>query len=231
MPASENPRHRSIHSFVVRSGRMTQGQQKAFDQYWSEKGLSIDAGFIDHQAVFGRKAPLILEIGFGMGASLVQMAEEAPDQDFIGIEVHRPGIGKLFQGMEESNVDNIRVYCDDAVEVIKQCIVDNSLDRVQIYFPDPWHKKKHHKRRLIQAEFVSALRQKLKTGAVIHLATDWEDYAKQMMAVMMAAQGFKNQEEGFCFAPRPHYRPVTKFEKRGTRLGHGVWDLLFEKTH
>jgi tRNA (guanine-N7-)-methyltransferase len=226
----EKIHRRSIHSFVVRSGRMTQGQQRAFDRYWSQYGLDKESGLIDYEHIFGCDGPVVLEIGFGMGGSLVEMAKAAPEQNFIGVEVHRPGIGKLLQTMEEHEVGNIRVFCDDAVEVLKQSIADSSLDRVQIYFPDPWHKKKHHKRRLIQPEFIRSLHQKLKIGAVIHLATDWEHYAEQMMDVLSSAQGFKNQMDEYCFAPRPDYRPVTKFEKRGERLGHGVWDLLFEKT-
>ncbi len=226
----DDKKRRSIRSFVLRTGRMTPGQQKAYDSHWPSKGLLLADGMIDYAQVFGRRAPLVLEIGFGMGASLVEMAKAAPEQDFIGIEVHSPGVGKLLHGMEEQNVDNIRVYCDDAVEVLKQCIADNSLDRVQIYFPDPWHKKKHHKRRLIQTPFVQALRSKLKVGGVLHLATDWEHYAEHMMEVMAAAEGFSNQADEYCFSDRPAYRPITKFEKRGERLGHGVWDLLFDKT-
>ncbi len=220
---------RRIRSFVLRTGRMTAGQQNAFDTYWPQKGLSLDGGMLDYSEVFGRSAPVVLEIGFGMGASLVEMAKAAPEQDFIGIEVHVPGVGKLLHSMEQQGVENIRVYSDDAVDVLNTCIADESLDRVQIYFPDPWHKKKHHKRRLIQPDFVQTLYRKLKPGGVIHLATDWEHYAEYMMEVMSADEGFRNQSEIFCFSERPDYRPVTKFEKRGERLGHGVWDLLFEK--
>ena len=192
--------------------------------------MQLEQGMLDFQTVFGRQGPVVLEIGFGMGASLVEMAGRDASTDFIGIEVHLPGVGKLFHLMQEQAVENIRAYCDDAVEVLTHCIPDNSLDRIQIYFPDPWHKKKHHKRRLIQPAFVQALRQKLKSGGVLHLATDWEHYAEHMMEVMCAAEGFNNQAEALCFAERPEYRPITKFEKRGERLGHGVWDLLFEKT-
>ncbi len=227
--SDEEKKHRRIRSFVLRSGRMTSGQQNAYDRHWPSKGLSLGDGMLDYPATFARSAPLVLEIGFGMGASLVEMAKAAPQQDFIGIEVHLPGVGKLLHSMEEQGVDNIRVYCDDAVEVLKGCIADNSLDRIQIYFPDPWHKKKHHKRRLITPDFIQALRRKLKIGGVIHLATDWEHYAEQMMEVMTAAKGFNNQADKFCFSPRPDFRYTTKFEKRGERLGHGVWDLLFDK--
>ena len=222
--------HRAIRSFVKRSGRMTPGQQAAFDKYWPLKGLQLSDGMISYDDVFFRKAPVVLEIGFGMGVSLVQMAKESPLTDFIGIEVHEPGIGKLLHGMEEQQIDNIRVYCDDAIEVLRECIPDCSLDRVQIYFPDPWHKKKHNKRRMIQAKFVEDLACKIRDGGVVHLATDWEDYAEQMMEVMTASPQFVNQGDEYAFSERPEYRPVTKFEKRGERLGHGVWDLLFVKS-
>lgn len=221
-------RRRSIRSFVLRQGRMTAGQQRAFDELWPRWGLSREAGRLDPQRVFGRSAPLVCEIGFGMGESLIEMAQAAPEQDFIGIEVHRPGVGKLLSGMAAAGIDNIRVYNDDAVEVLDDCIDDNALDVVQIFFPDPWHKKRHNKRRLIQPVFVQKLRRKLKIGGFIHLATDWHDYAEQMLEVMRAADGFRNQA-GAGYAPRPERRPTTKFEKRGERLGHGVWDLLFER--
>lgn len=221
---------RRIRSFVLRTGRMTEGQKRAYDLHWPSKGLELKKGAIAMPEVFGREAPVVLEIGFGMGDSLAQMAAAEPDKDFIGVEVHSPGVGRLMHLIDESGIENLRAYCDDAVEVLEQCIADNSLSRVQIYFPDPWHKKRHHKRRLVQPEFVQLLRRKLKPGGVIHLATDWENYAEHMMQVMSAAEGFRNTQGEGLFAPRPEYRPVTKFEKRGERLGHGVWDLLFEKT-
>lgn len=219
---------RRVRSFVLRMGRMTTGQQRALDEFWPARGLTLEQGLLDFAAVFGRTAPVVLEIGFGMGWSLVQMAREAPDKDFIGIEVHRPGVGKLLHDMAEQGVDNIRVYCADAVEVLERCIPDASLAGVQIFFPDPWHKKRHHKRRLIQPEFVQRLRQKLAIGGVLHAATDWQDYAEHMLAVLGDAPGFRNQA-GTGYAPRPAHRPTTKFEQRGERLGHGVWDLLFER--
>ena len=221
---------RRIRSFVLRTGRMTEGQKRAYDLHWPSKGLELKNDAIVLPEVFGRDAPVVLEIGFGMGDSLAQMAAAEPDKDFIGVEVHSPGVGRLMHLIDESGIENLRAYCDDAVEVLEQCIADNSLSRVQIYFPDPWHKKRHHKRRLVQPEFVQLLRRKLKPGGVIHLATDRENYAEHMMLVMSGAEGFRNTQGEGAFAPRPDYRPVTKFEKRGERLGHGVWDLLFEKT-
>ncbi|MEH6568526.1 MAG: tRNA (guanosine(46)-N7)-methyltransferase TrmB [Halioglobus sp.] len=223
-------KRRPIRSYVLRTGRMTQGQQRAFDTGWQLRGLEHGDGLIDARATFLRPGPLVLEIGFGMGASLVEMAVAAPEQNFIGIEVHKPGVGKLLATMEESGVDNIRVYCHDAVEILRDCIADDSLDTIQIFFPDPWHKKKHNKRRLIQPDFVQGLKAKLKPGGMLHLATDWENYAAQMMEVLSNAQGFRNCYSGAEFAPRPEHRPLTKFERRGERLGHGVWDLMFERS-
>lgn len=221
---------RAIRSFVKRSGRMTPGQQGAYEQHWPDKGLLLSAGMVDFEQLFGRTAPVILEIGFGMGVSLAQMAEAAPADNFIGIEVHEPGVGKLFHCMQQQGVDNIRVYCDDAVEVLQQCIPDGSLARVQIYFPDPWHKKKHNKRRLIQPAFIEQLLPKLQLGGIIHLATDWEEYAEQMMEVLTGCQQLLNTGDEYAFSDRPDFRPITKFERRGERLGHGVWDLLFKRT-
>ncbi len=221
-------RLRRIRSFVLRTGRMTPGQQRALDEHWPRFGLQLDAGRLDYAQRFGRVAPVVLEIGFGMGQSLVAMAKAAPEFDFIGVEVHRPGVGKLLHSMAEQSVENIRIYCDDAVEVLAQCVDDASLSGVQIFFPDPWHKKKHHKRRLIQPEFVQMLRGKLQVGGFIHVATDWQEYAEFILEVLSAAQGFRNQA-GSGYTQRPERRPTTKFEQRGERLGHGVWDLLFER--
>lgn len=218
---------RRIRSFVLRTGRMTPAQQRGLEMHWPQWGLSLEQGALDGARVFGRAAPMVLEIGFGMGTSLLQMAQAAPEQNFLGIEVHRPGVGKLLHDMAEEGVDNIRVYCDDAVEVLQRCIADDSLATVQIFFPDPWHKKKHNKRRLIQPQFVQLLRTKLQVGGVLHVATDWQDYAEQILSVMNEAEGFSNCAEGY--APRPEHRPKTKFEQRGERLGHGVWDILFRK--
>lgn len=221
---------RAIRSYVLRAGRMTPAQERAFEHNWSRWGLDYADGLLDWDRVFGSGGRRVLEIGFGMGQSLVAMAAAAPQSRFLGVEVHRPGVGKLFHTMEAQGVENIRVYCHDAVEILRDCIADGSLDRVQIFFPDPWPKKRHHKRRLIQPSFVQLLRTKLRVGGTLHLATDWENYAEQMMEVLGDAAGFANQAGPGAYAPRPEYRPPTKFELRGERLGHGVWDLLFERT-
>lgn len=226
-PQRPEYKQKSIRSFVIRAGRMTDAQKKAFAAHWPSYGLSLFDGPLDTAKAFGRTAPVVLEIGFGMGDSLLQMASNEPDKDFIGIEVHPPGVGRLIYAAAEAGINNLRVYMADAKDVLEDCIADNSLDRLQIYFPDPWHKKKHNKRRIVQPEFVAALRPKLKTGGLLHLATDWENYAEQMQEVMDGAGGFANTGEGFV--PRPAFRPVTKFEKRGERLGHGVWDLLYRR--
>lgn len=225
----ENFKHRRIRSFVLRTGRMTEGQQKAYQRGWEKFGLNIDDGVFDEQTCFGEKSHLVFEIGFGMGQSLAQMADEARDKHFVGVEVHTPGVGKLLALAEEKELENLRVYEDDAVEVLEKCIPDGSIDTVQVFFPDPWHKKRHNKRRLIQPDFVQLLRKKLAIGGVLHLATDWENYADQMMEVMTLAEGYENQAGEYAFAEKPESRPETKFERRGERLGHGVWDLLFER--
>ncbi|MCK0154667.1 tRNA (guanosine(46)-N7)-methyltransferase TrmB [Alcanivorax sp. S6407] len=220
---------RKVRSFVLREGRLTTGQRNALDKLWPTFGLERDQGPLDPQTVFGRDADRVLEIGYGMGQSLAAMAKADPEKDFIGIEVHRPGVGALLMEIEQQALTNLRSYCDDAVEILELCIPDNSLARVQLYFPDPWHKKKHHKRRIVQPAWVQRVHQKLKPGGVLHMATDWENYSEHMMEVMNAAEGFTNLAGAGQFSPRPDWRPETKFERRGERLGHGVWDLLFEK--
>ena len=218
---------KSIRSFVIRAGRITAGQKNAFDTWWPYYGLSLYDGPINPQTIFGRTAPIVLEIGFGMGDSLLDMARNEPEKDFIGIEVHPPGVGKLINNAGKEGIKNLRIYMADAMDVLEDCIPNISIDRMQLYFPDPWHKKKHNKRRILQAAFVQSLRPKLKVGGVFHMATDWQAYAEHMLEVMENAPGFKNAEIKNGYAPRPEYRPITKFEKRGERLGHGVWDLLF----
>ena len=219
---------KSIRSFVIRAGRITSGQKSAFETWWPTYGLSLYNGKIDPHIIFGRAAPLVLEIGFGMGDSLLEMAKNEPEKDFIGIEVHPPGVGKLINNAGKENVKNLRVYMADAMDVLEDCIPDASIDRLQLYFPDPWHKKKHNKRRIVQPAFVKNLHPKLKQGGIFHMATDWQAYAEHMMEVMNATPDFKNTLAAGGFAHRPDYRPETKFERRGERLGHGVWDLLFQ---
>ncbi|WP_299730702.1 tRNA (guanosine(46)-N7)-methyltransferase TrmB [uncultured Endozoicomonas sp.] len=228
-PHDTNPHQRRIKSFVLRAGRMTTGQQRGWDECWPNWGLSLESGTEGFLNAFPEQAPRVLEIGYGMGHSLVTMASQESDKHFIGIEVHRPGVGSLLNEARLAGISNLRSYCDDAVEVLKQCVPDGSLSRVQIYFPDPWHKKRHNKRRLIQPEFIQMIRPKLAIGGVVHLATDWENYAEQMLEVMNAAEGYDNQDKENGYSPRPDFRPLTKFEKRGQRLGHGVWDLLFTR--
>ena len=219
---------KSIRSFVIRAGRITVGQKSAFETWWPSYGLSLYKGVIDPEVLFGRKAPLVLEIGFGMGDSLLEMAKNEPDKDFIGIEVHPPGVGKLINSAGKDGVKNLRVYMADANDVLEDCIPKGSIDRLQLYFPDPWHKKKHNKRRILQPAFVQNIRPKLKPGGIFHMATDWQAYAEHMLEVMNAAPGFSNLLKDGGYSPRPEYRPETKFERRGERLGHGVWDLLFK---
>ena len=228
MTTTDIPHKRTIRSFVLRAGRMTPGQQRAYDEQWQHYGLNLDDGPIDLVDVFERDAPKFLEIGFGMGDSLVEMAKAAPECDFVGIEVHKPGVGRLLNLSADAGLNNIRVYCDDAIDVLKKCIKNNSLTRFQLYFPDPWHKKKHHKRRIVQPDFLTLVRSKLVSEGQFHAATDWENYAEHMMEVLSAAPGFSNVAGQHQYALKPAYRPTTKFEKRGERLGHGVWDLLFE---
>lgn len=220
---------RTIKSFVKREGRLTKGQQAALDKHWPVMGLEHTNELISFQTIFNNDNPVVLEIGFGMGASLVEMAKNQPNKNFIGIEVHLPGVGACLTSAHEAEVTNLRVYEHDAVEVLRDCIPDQSLDTVQLFFPDPWHKKKHHKRRIVQLEFVEQLRQKLVIGGIFHMATDWENYAEHMIEVMAQAPGFANIAENGHFVERPDSRPLTKFEQRGHRLGHGVWDIMYRR--
>ena len=220
---------RSIRSFVRREGRMTIGQKKAFETLWPVYGLNPGEALPDINAPFGRQGPVILEIGFGMGDSLAQQAANQPQNLYLGIEVHRPGVGHLLSLIETNAIDNIRIYCADAVEVLNHCIPNNSLSCVQIFFPDPWPKQRHHKRRLIQLPFIQLIAAKLKPQGSLHLATDWQNYAQHMLKVMSSCENFVNTATDGPFVERPATRPLTKFENRGQRLGHGVWDLVFRK--
>ncbi|WP_229779482.1 tRNA (guanosine(46)-N7)-methyltransferase TrmB [Pseudomonas matsuisoli] len=221
---------RTIKSFVMRAGRMTEGQERGLERGWPLYGLELADGLQDFDRLFGRQASRTFEIGFGMGHSTLEMAAAAPEQDFIGVEVHKPGVGALLNGMLTAELSNIRVYSCDALEVLRDCVADASLDRVLLFFPDPWHKSRHHKRRIVQPAFAELVRRKLKVGGVLHMATDWAQYAEHMLEVMRAAPGFHNLSADGTFIPRPEERPVTKFERRGERLGHGVWDLKFARS-
>jgi len=229
--SEQNPFIRRIRSFVKREGRLTVGQERALNELFPRYGLVLQNTPLNLDDTFQRIAPRILEIGFGNGTSLSEMAANNPEQDYIGIEVHRPGVGNLLLQVEKLGLTNLRVINDDGVDVLKKMIADESLDAVYLFFADPWHKKRHHKRRIVQKEFVELLRKKLKVGGVFHMATDWEHYAQHMMSIMNDSEGFENTAGQDQFLPRPDYRPLTKFEQRGQRLGHGVWDLIFKKVN
>ena len=219
--------HRPIRSFVLRQGRLTGAQERAVETLLPVYGIPFASSPLDLDLAFGRAAPKILEIGFGMGGATAQIAQANPDKDYLGIEVHTPGVGNLLKLMEEQGLTNLRVIQHDAVEVLREMIADASLDGVHIFFPDPWPKKRHHKRRLLQAGFVALLCQKLKPGGYLHFATDWEEYAQWTLEVLRGEPGLANTADDY--APRPEYRPLTKFEQRGLNLGHGVWDLIFSR--
>ena len=227
-PPAKKPTHaRSIRSFVVRAGRLGPGQSRALAELGPRFVLPYSAQHHDFDASFGRHAPRVLEIGFGMGDATATIAQGRPDTDFIGVEVHTPGVGALLKRIGEMGLVNLRLIQHDAVEVLEQMIEPASLAGVHVFFPDPWHKKKHNKRRLIQAEFVRLLASRLQPGGYLHCATDWEPYAEQMLEVLCAEPSLSNSAAGY--SPRPAYRPLTKFENRGLKLGHGVWDLVFVK--
>ena len=219
--------HRPIRSFVLRQGYMSKGQQRAYDTLMPGLGVGYQPQVADLDAVFGRAAPKVVEIGFGMGGATADIAQARPDTDYLGVEVHGPGVGSLLKLVEERQLGNVRVIQHDAVEVFTHMLASASLDGVHVFFPDPWHKKRHNKRRLIQPPFVALLASRIKPGGYLHLATDWEDYAIQMLEVLSQEATLENTADGY--APRPDYRPLTKFEQRGLRLGHGVWDLVFRK--
>ena len=224
--------HRRIRSFVLRQGRLTKGQERALETQWPRYGVEYGLQSIDLNVLFDRKvSKKILEIGFGMGDATAKIAQVLSDCDFVAVEVHTPGIGSLLKHIEELALTNIRIIQHDAVEVLQNMFPDanqeQGLDGVHIFFPDPWHKKRHHKRRLIQAEFVKLLCSKLKTGAYIHVATDWQEYAEWVLEVLNSEASLKNTAPDY--ADKPSYRPLTKFENRGIKLGHGVWDLVFLK--
>ncbi len=219
--------HRSIRSYVLRQGRVSNAQQRAHDTLLPRYGIPFSPDAIDLDRVFNRSAPKILEIGFGMGETTAEIAANHPENDYLGIEVHTPGVGGLLKRIAERGLDNVRIIQHDAVEVLTHMITPSTFDGAHIFFPDPWPKKRHHKRRLIQTAFVALLAERMKSGAYVHVATDWQEYAEQILAVFAAEPRLLNTADGY--APRPEYRPQTKFETRGLKLGHGVWDIVFRK--
>lgn len=227
MTGSEDLRNRHIRSFVLRQGHLSVAQKRAVDELMPRYGIPYKSAPLNLDDAFGRSAPKILEIGFGMGTATAEIAQAHPENDYLALEVHTPGVGNLLKLIDEQQIRNIRIIQHDAVEVLRDMIADGAFDGVHIFFPDPWHKARHNKRRLIQALFVAQLVQKLKPGGYIHAATDWQDYAEQMLAVFSTEPRLENTAADY--APRPDYRPLTKFEQRGLRLGHGVWDLVFRR--
>lgn len=216
-----------IRSYVLRQGRVSNAQQRCYDSLMPQYGIPYSSQTLALDAAFGRSVPTILEIGFGMGETTATIALTHPQNNYLAIEVHTPGVGSLLKQIEEKKLSNIRIIQHDAVEVLRDMLADHALDGAHVFFPDPWHKSRHNKRRLIQAQFVALLVKKLKPGAYLHVATDWQDYAEQVLAVLSAEPMLQNTAESY--APRPDYRPFTKFEQRGLKLGHGVWDLVFRR--
>ena len=220
--------HRPIRSYVIRASRYTDAQKVAIDQHWDDYVIAYEPRLFPSEELFGNSNPLTVEIGFGMGDSLLEMAAANPQINFLGIEVHKPGVGKLLHGVVEQNLSNVKVFCHDAKEILAHCLPPASIARLLIFFPDPWHKKRHNKRRLVQTDFITQQLPLLADGGRIHLATDWEPYAEHMVEAMEAVEGIENLNGAGQFWQQPD-RPETKFERRGIRLGHGVWDLLYAK--
>jgi tRNA (guanine-N7-)-methyltransferase len=229
-PDNDIPNHlRRIRSFVLREGRMTPAQQRAFDEHWARFGIDYTGIAQDFDARFGHHAPRVLEIGFGNGEALAWASEHDLSRDYIGVEVHGPGVGRLMNALAARNASNVRIYKHDAVEVLEQEIPAGTLAQARIWFPDPWHKKRHNKRRIIQPGFVAMLATRMAPDGLLHLATDWEPYAQHMLEVMEAAPAWRNAIGPGQYAEKPDWRIETHFERRGLKLGHGVWDLLYSK--
>ena len=226
---SDQELSRKIKSFVIRAGRMTNSQQKGWNQVFPKHGFSVTESQFDWEDSYAVSGPRVVEIGFGMGDSLLAMAEQNPTYRYLGLEVHKPGVGKLFAEVEKRGIENIKVFAEDAVRVLEESIPPQTIDLIQIFFPDPWHKKRHHKRRLIQPDFVDLLLTRLAPEGRLHLATDWQPYAEHMMAVLENNDNVQNVAGPQQFILRPESRPETKFERCGHRLGHGVWDLMFQR--
>lgn len=225
--AQAESRVRPIRSFVLRTGRLTEGQQRALDELLPKFGIQPGQGPLDFRQLFSNPRPVIVEIGFGNGDATWQMAQQNPQENFIGVEVHRPGVGHLLLQLQQQGLNNVRVACEDGVEFLRQRIPQGSLEGLRLYFPDPWPKKRHHKRRIVQPDFVELLAEKIAPGGILHFATDWQNYAEHMLEVLRGNPAFENLSETGEYCARPAWRPLTKYEKRGERLGHGVYDLLF----
>lgn len=227
---AQKARQRTVRSYVLRAGRVTEGQKRALEELWPVYGVESAHQPLDLEAQFGNSQPVIMEIGFGNGDATWQMAKASPDRNYLGVEVHKPGVGSLLLKLEENGLENVRIASEDAVEFLAERIPDGSLDGIYIYFPDPWPKKRHHKRRIIQPPFVALMARKIAAGGLLHLATDWEPYAEFMLEVMHAAPDFENLSPSGDVCPKPEWRPPTKYEKRGQRLGHRVSDLVFRRS-
>ena len=220
--------HPPIRSYVLRQGRFSRGQQRAYETLLPALGIAYRRSPLDFAAVFGRTAPVVAEIGFGMGETTARIAAGNPGNDYLAIEVHTPGVGSLLKQLEAGAIGNVRIVQHDAVEVLRDMVPESSLAAIHLFCPDPWPKKRHHKRRLLQPEFAALAASRLAPNGLLHVATDWQDYAEHVLAVLSATQGLRNTADGY--APRPAWRPETKFERRGLDLGHAVWDLLFVRT-
>lgn len=227
-PGEESGKRR-VRSFVLRAGRVTGGQKRALSELWPVFGLAECGDKLDLAALFGNSHPVIMEIGFGNGDATWQMAASHPEENFLAVEVHKPGVGHLLLKLEENGISNVRIACEDAVELLHKRIPAASLAGVRIYFPDPWPKKRHHKRRIVQAPFIGLLAEKMRIGGILHLATDWAPYAEHMLEVMHNCKGFENFSPVGGPVSKPAWRPATKYEQRGERLGHGVFDLVFRR--
>ncbi|HET6566219.1 MAG TPA: tRNA (guanosine(46)-N7)-methyltransferase TrmB [Xanthomonadales bacterium] len=225
--ARAESRAREVRSFVLRGGRLTEGQQRAIDELLPRFSAGEGNSCLDFKQLFGNQRPVILEIGFGNGDATWQMAQQNPNENYLGVEVHKPGVGHLLLQLEKQGISNVRVACEDGVEFLKKRIAAASLEGLRLYFPDPWPKKRHHKRRIVQPGFIALLADRLAAGGILHFATDWQNYAEHMLEVLQANPAFENLSETGGYCPRPAWRPLTKYEKRGERLGHEVYDLLF----
>ncbi len=229
--ASEQTRTHKIRSFVRRQGRLTTGQQHALEEFWPVYGIECSNQHLDPGQYFDSDHPLIVEIGFGNGDTLAEMAMAEPHHNFIGIEVHKPGVGHLLHRLATEKIDNVRIICDDAMEILTHCIRNGSLSGIRLYFPDPWPKKRHHKRRIVQPSFIELVADKLKPGGILHMATDWTPYAEHMLEVMSQQDHFQSMNDSRGYSERPEWRPMTKFEKRGLRLGHRIHDLIYSRNN